>query len=94
MVRNNPITRRDFLRMAGLGTLGVLGSGTIGSLLSACSAAAAPVLDTNGMPMRDPSWEPDVETPAEGHAGRSPDLPGQAHGGLDLSGRTLERESG
>lgn len=61
MVRNNPITRRDFLRMAGLGTLGVLGSGTIGSLLSACSAAAAPVLDTNGMPMRDPSWEPDVE---------------------------------
>jgi blue copper oxidase len=61
MVRNKPITRRDFLRMAGLGTLGVLGSGTIGSLLSACSAAAAPVLDTNGMPMRDPSWEPDVE---------------------------------
>lgn len=61
MKRYNAINRRDFLRMAGVGTLSLLSGGAVGTLLSGCSTAASEEANAIGTPGGEAGWEPDVE---------------------------------
>ncbi|MDT8305385.1 MAG: multicopper oxidase domain-containing protein [Anaerolineae bacterium] len=63
MARINPVSRREFLRMAGGGTLALMSGGALATVLSSCSNTDTPEPEHGASPTRvaESQWEPDVE---------------------------------